>query len=610
MASPLKEKGKASTSGTVEPDCGAVGNGGLVQTDSAPMASKLAASASGLTRSLLGIGAAPGDAANVLTPNGTPGKSQNPLSNGPGASSARTDSSCASRVGAASLAGGITRCKQPFRTEPQQEQESEQDFANFLESQPVQDLELPPTITQSYRLSRIGETIVPGQQSTTKLAQRARGILVANDVNPKVFAASQFQSFQEQDTNERQRSIRSYVRNGKVAWNPENANGLNDYYHQRNPQTITPDHILQPESVLAQRARSILVINDINPDLLTASQFLSFQHEDLNEQKQLIRTCLNGGTSGNGWTRQALHETHVGQEQPNASRQQDLHAPEPHLQLHDQQDSPHTQQHHHAGEPKAASLDPPSERNVEIGQMNTPAQKASTAQQAIELLVANGINPELFTASQLFSFQQQNLGVQQKGIEVYLQNIAHHKISIGRQEERHASLQGEDGAAVVALLSQPKFLDLVDTYQDDEGLHSISSLDLTSPQANTIERFKALFPAAPVHNPPPPTHVLNLPPIEALIIPPSWDSRNADVGSADFADHADRRQQWLRDWDGFLRAYADEVWGDLLPLVEEAREELEEAKENDRELRREDGAVRRLAMVLGHLRDDKFSQKG
>jgi hypothetical protein len=54
---------------------------------------------------------------------------------------------------------------------------------------------------------------------------------------------------------------------------------------------------------------------------------------------------------------------------------------------------------------------------------------AASAQQAHNLLIANGINPNQLTASQFNSFQQQNPGVQQKSIQVYAQNLAQHQRS-------------------------------------------------------------------------------------------------------------------------------------------------------------------------------------
>ncbi|QSZ32884.1 hypothetical protein DSL72_002465 [Monilinia vaccinii-corymbosi] len=68
-------------------------------------------------------------------------------------------------------------------------------------------------------------------------------------------------------------------------------------------------------------------------------------------------------------------------------------------------------------------------------------------------------------------------------------------------------------------------------------------------------------------------------------------------------------EKWKSDWEGVLNGYTDEVWGGLLPLVKEAREELEGKEEGNEE---EEGkrksergelmALKRLELVLGHLR--------
>lgn len=50
-------------------------------------------------------------------------------------------------------------------------------------------------------------------------------------------------------------------------------------------------------------------------------------------------------------------------------------------------------------------------------------------------------------------------------------------------------------------------------------------------------------------------------------------------------------------WEGVLTGYADEVWGGLLPLVREARREVEEGKGEVEQSK----ALRRLGAVLGHL---------
>ncbi|TGO35175.1 hypothetical protein BHYA_0167g00010 [Botrytis hyacinthi] len=66
------------------------------------------------------------------------------------------------------------------------------------------------------------------------------------------------------------------------------------------------------------------------------------------------------------------------------------------------------------------------------------------------------------------------------------------------------------------------------------------------------------------------------------------------------------KEEWKSDWEGVLKGYTDEVWGGLIPLVREAREELKvEEEKSDGGQGKEMGnlkALRRLGAVLGHLR--------
>lgn len=62
------------------------------------------------------------------------------------------------------------------------------------------------------------------------------------------------------------------------------------------------------------------------------------------------------------------------------------------------------------------------------------------------------------------------------------------------------------------------------------------------------------------------------------------------------------RDAWLQQWEGVLNRYADEVWGDLLPLVQEAKEEVEAIKIDHGTGDGSPIALRRLGMILDHLR--------
>ena len=58
----------------------------------------------------------------------------------------------------------------------------------------------------------------------------------------------------------------------------------------------------------------------------------------------------------------------------------------------------------------------------------------------------------------------------------------------------------------------------------------------------------------------------------------------------------------LDPWNDILGRYHDEVWGDMLPLVQEAREEIKVARASDEGAKLDRPAIRRLGMVLSHLK--------
>ncbi|KUJ08608.1 uncharacterized protein LY89DRAFT_334957 [Mollisia scopiformis] len=60
------------------------------------------------------------------------------------------------------------------------------------------------------------------------------------------------------------------------------------------------------------------------------------------------------------------------------------------------------------------------------------------------------------------------------------------------------------------------------------------------------------------------------------------------------------KAQWFEEWDGVLNRYADEVWGGLLPLVKDARKELDDIR-NGEVAAEQPKALRRLNAILGHL---------
>jgi len=60
------------------------------------------------------------------------------------------------------------------------------------------------------------------------------------------------------------------------------------------------------------------------------------------------------------------------------------------------------------------------------------------------------------------------------------------------------------------------------------------------------------------------------------------------------------RKHWREQWEGVLTAYTDEVWGGLLPLVKQARQDMEEMRV-DGPVSEKPTALRRLEAILGHL---------
>ncbi|KAL9637078.1 MAG: hypothetical protein Q9164_002432 [Protoblastenia rupestris] len=143
-----------------------------------------------------------------------------------------------------------------------------------------------------------------------------------------------------------------------------------------------------------------------------------------------------------------------------------------------------------------------------------------------------------------------------------------------RQAAADESQHGNnDGAAVVALLSDPSFSANEEPGDDwsspeDDGYH-LSGKD----RSGAVERsFKDRLQANPLN------------PVPGFM----WLD--------DFSEPAD-----IVAWDDMLLKYHDEVWGDALPLVQEARQEIKNnAASKDRSLQAHP-ALRRLAMLLQHL---------
>ncbi|KAI0839005.1 hypothetical protein F5Y06DRAFT_37336 [Hypoxylon sp. FL0890] len=70
------------------------------------------------------------------------------------------------------------------------------------------------------------------------------------------------------------------------------------------------------------------------------------------------------------------------------------------------------------------------------------------------------------------------------------------------------------------------------------------------------------------------------------------------------SDLEEARSIWINQWQRVLSSYTDEVWGDLTPLVDEAREELTSLSRSREASPAKPKALRRLQQILHHVRGD------
>ena len=143
-----------------------------------------------------------------------------------------------------------------------------------------------------------------------------------------------------------------------------------------------------------------------------------------------------------------------------------------------------------------------------------------------------------------------------------------------------------DGAEVVALLSAPgSCLDEVPV--DNEHRTQPESLD-RHPQFYTAQQGEIIHPAA----------VAN----ELQLVPNLGSNSAAFEMMIASIPHVHEYSQDidLQPWLKILDRYHDEVWGNILPLVQEARQEAKPAKDGRWKLE-DKPALRRLQMLLKHL---------
>src|SRR5436190_5080336 len=144
--------------------------------------------------------------------------------------------------------------------------------------------------------------------------------------------------------------------------------------------------------------------------------------------------------------------------------------------------------------------------------------------------------------------------------------------------------QRHDGDEVLAILSEPAeaSVELNFSYVEDEAFN----WSLTEQQLLRIrEIIDDLFPPGGPHIALPPDHPLNLvPPMLSTSATTISTAANAtDDGSTllfgSVISRETAMQAWMGQWESVLTRYADEVWGNLLPLVTEARKEIQASKD-------------------------------
>jgi hypothetical protein len=151
-----------------------------------------------------------------------------------------------------------------------------------------------------------------------------------------------------------------------------------------------------------------------------------------------------------------------------------------------------------------------------------------------------------------------------------------------------------DGVEVLALLSDPHFVAISDVYDTEElspdAVADLFSQNFSSSEQQAADRIRTALPSPPVHNPVSEPNALNL-------FPDFGISHHPHIGTTQ-DDHF-ASQISISQWSNVLNGYTDEVWGDLLPVVQKIKKQLEEAKDDKKHL--DALAFMRLKMILGHL---------
>ena len=166
------------------------------------------------------------------------------------------------------------------------------------------------------------------------------------------------------------------------------------------------------------------------------------------------------------------------------------------------------------------------------------------------------------------------------------------KICKTQNENQYFAVQNGDGAAVVALLLDP-------TFAADEEPRTILALETDGTEGQKNKRMQSRkreesndvlhasksFSLIPDFGPP------------SKSFPASFATQRGSYRKQDCPEPGPGDVQ---SWIDILDRYHDEVWGDMLPLVQMSRQELKMANENKTCLQ-VGPAIQRLKMILQHL---------
>jgi hypothetical protein len=163
----------------------------------------------------------------------------------------------------------------------------------------------------------------------------------------------------------------------------------------------------------------------------------------------------------------------------------------------------------------------------------------------------------------------------------------------------------DDGAEVRDMLSDPSFVAITDVYDTyDPTTESASDLfhqNFSEEEQQAATKMKAALPQAPVHIKIQADNHLNLRPNFEI------ESPGTIVGFARQGDNdmvfssPAQRELWLSEWNDVLNGYTDEVWGELLLEVQQAKRQIEDIRTGTGSL--DTKAIARLKMILGHVGD-------